>query len=86
MDTTLGDRKRGLGPEGEWASHGSSLPPSLTLRKEEPEGDMTHQELLGTQMGGHLSSAHGDPGTGMLYTEKEKGTERSGEGVTSMQT
>ena len=54
--------------------HGSSLPRSMTLRKEEPENDMTHQGLLGLQMGGHPSSRHGDLDTaGCAQGKKEKG-------------
>ena len=57
--------------------HGSSLPRSMTLRKEEPENDMTHQGLLGLLMGDHFSSAHCDLGTaGCVQGEKEKGTVR----------
>lgn len=84
---TLADRERGLGPEGEWASHGSSLPQRPTLRKEEPEGDKTHQGFLVLQLGGHPSTDHDDPGMGMLYTEKERKrhSEKSGEGVTPTQ-
>ena len=77
VDKTPGDGERDLGSDGVWGDEGPSLPRSITLRKEEPKGDMTHQGLLGPQMGGHLSSAHCDLGTaGCVQGEKEKGTVR----------
>ena len=72
VDKTPGDGERDLGSDGVWGDEGPSLPRSITLRKEEPKGDMTHQGLLGPQLDGHPSSAYGDPGTGRLCAGRER--------------
>ena len=72
VNDTPGDGEGGLGTDGVWAGPRVIPVQSMTIRKKEPEGDMTHQGLLGPQLGGHSSSAYGGPGTCRLCSGRER--------------